>query len=141
MGVGGRGKWVMGIEAGTCWDEHWVLYGNQFDNIFHIKKIIKNNNNNKIVYKKYLCNLKSPHCICPYRMNIMYDFLYFHRMYFFFYIFKFVMKWNWCVIFSDCKSILFPTFKCHLSNLPNRSLSAFFSPYTGCFLFWWEDRT
>ena len=19
----------MGIEEGTCWDEHWVLYGNQ----------------------------------------------------------------------------------------------------------------
>ena len=30
-GWGGRGKWVMGIEEGTCWDEHWVLYGNQFD--------------------------------------------------------------------------------------------------------------
>ena len=26
-GVGGRGKWVMGIEEGTCWDEHWLLYG------------------------------------------------------------------------------------------------------------------
>ena len=29
MGVGrlGRqGKWVMGLEEGTCWDEHWVLY-------------------------------------------------------------------------------------------------------------------
>ena len=37
-GVGGRGKWVMGIEEGTCWDEHWVLYGNQFDNKFHIKE-------------------------------------------------------------------------------------------------------
>ena len=24
--------WVMGIEEGTFWDEHWVLYGNQFDN-------------------------------------------------------------------------------------------------------------
>ena len=24
-GVGGRGKWVMGIEEGTCWDENWVL--------------------------------------------------------------------------------------------------------------------
>ena len=34
--MGGRGKWVMGIEEGTCWDEHWVLYGNQFDNKFHI---------------------------------------------------------------------------------------------------------
>ena len=28
----------MGTENGTCWDEHWVLYGNQFDNKFHIKK-------------------------------------------------------------------------------------------------------
>ena len=37
-GVGERGKWVMGIEEGTSWDEHWVLYGNQFDNKFHIKK-------------------------------------------------------------------------------------------------------
>ena len=30
----------MGIEEGTFWDEHWVLYGNQFVNKFHIKKII-----------------------------------------------------------------------------------------------------
>ena len=29
----------MGIEEGTCWDEHWVLYGNQFDDKFHIKNI------------------------------------------------------------------------------------------------------
>ena len=36
MGVGGRGGWVMGIEEGTFWDEHWVLYGNQFDNKLHI---------------------------------------------------------------------------------------------------------
>ena len=28
----------MGIEEGTFWDEHWVLYGNQFDNKFHIFK-------------------------------------------------------------------------------------------------------
>ena len=28
----------MGIEEGTRWDEHWVLYGNQFDNKFHVKK-------------------------------------------------------------------------------------------------------
>ena len=40
-GVGGWGGWVMGIEEGTCWDEHWMLYGNQFDNKFHIKKIKK----------------------------------------------------------------------------------------------------
>ena len=26
-GAGERGKWVMGIEEGTCGDEHWVLYG------------------------------------------------------------------------------------------------------------------
>ena len=28
----------MGIEEGTFWDEYWVLYGNQFDNKFHILK-------------------------------------------------------------------------------------------------------
>ena len=28
----------MGTEEGTRWDEHWVLYGNQRDNRFHIKK-------------------------------------------------------------------------------------------------------
>ena len=28
----------MGIEEGTFWDEHWVLYGNQFDNKFHVLK-------------------------------------------------------------------------------------------------------
>ena len=28
----------MGIEEGTFWDEHWVLYGNQSDNKFHILK-------------------------------------------------------------------------------------------------------
>ena len=22
-----RGKWVIGIKEGICWDEHWVLYG------------------------------------------------------------------------------------------------------------------
>ena len=32
---GGGGGWVMDIEAGTFWDEYWVLYGNQFDK-FHI---------------------------------------------------------------------------------------------------------
>ena len=25
-GFGGWRIWVMGIEGGTCWDEHWVLY-------------------------------------------------------------------------------------------------------------------
>ena len=35
----------MDIEEVTFWDEHWVLYGNQFDNKFHIKikSFIKNN--------------------------------------------------------------------------------------------------
>ena len=41
MGGGEMGKWVMAIEEGTCWDEHWVLYGNQFDNKFNILQ--KNN--------------------------------------------------------------------------------------------------
>ena len=35
----GRGeKWVMGIEEGTCWDEHWVLYVSQFDSKLYLKK-------------------------------------------------------------------------------------------------------
>ena len=29
---------MMGIEEGTCWNEHWVLYGNQFDNKLYLKK-------------------------------------------------------------------------------------------------------
>ena len=28
----------MGIEEGTCWEEPWVLYGNQFEDKFHSKK-------------------------------------------------------------------------------------------------------
>ena len=31
----------MGIEEGIFCDEHWVLYGNQFDHQFHIFKKIK----------------------------------------------------------------------------------------------------
>ena len=42
----GRGKWVMGIEEGPCWDEHWVLYGNQFDNKLNFKKL------SETIYKK-----------------------------------------------------------------------------------------
>ena len=30
--IGESAHRLMGIEEGTCWDEHWVLYGNQFDN-------------------------------------------------------------------------------------------------------------
>ena len=26
MGGGRRGKWMMDIKEGTCWEEHWVLY-------------------------------------------------------------------------------------------------------------------
>ena len=33
---------MTGIEEGIFWDEHWMLYGNQFDNKFHILKKIKN---------------------------------------------------------------------------------------------------
>ena len=39
MGVGERGKWGEGIEEGTCWDEHWALYGSQLDKkLYLIKK-------------------------------------------------------------------------------------------------------
>ena len=31
-GLGEMGRWVTGMEEGTYWDEHWVLYVNQFDN-------------------------------------------------------------------------------------------------------------
>ena len=34
---------MTGIEEGTCWDERWALYGNQFDNKFHLKKNKKRN--------------------------------------------------------------------------------------------------
>ena len=44
-----RGGWVMGIEDGTFWDEHWVFYGNQFDNKLHI---LKKNNKRKKRQKK-----------------------------------------------------------------------------------------
>ena len=46
----------MGIEEGTFWDEHWVLYGNQFDSKFHI---LKNKKNKKI--KKKQKTKKKPH--------------------------------------------------------------------------------
>ena len=41
----------MGIEEGTFWDEHWVLYGNQFDNKLHILKK-KEKERNEISLKK-----------------------------------------------------------------------------------------
>ena len=51
--MGGRGGWGMGIEEGTFWDEHWVLYGNQFDNKFHILKKNKKIKINKVSFKFY----------------------------------------------------------------------------------------
>ena len=55
MRRGGRGGWVRDIEEGTFWDEHWVLYGNQFDNKFHIKKnILFPNQLNWILYPSYV---------------------------------------------------------------------------------------
>ena len=38
MGGGRDGRVGDGIEEGTFWDEHWVLYGNQFDSKLHILK-------------------------------------------------------------------------------------------------------
>ena len=38
MRGGRRGGVVMGIEEGTCWEQHLVLYGNKFDRKFYIKK-------------------------------------------------------------------------------------------------------
>ena len=38
-GVGETGKWVMGTEEGTCWDEPWLLYGSQFNNKLHLKSL------------------------------------------------------------------------------------------------------
>ena len=29
---------MMGIEEGTCWDEHWVFHGNQLDDKLKKKK-------------------------------------------------------------------------------------------------------
>ena len=34
----------MGIEEDTCWDEHWVLYGSQFDDKLFILKTNKQTN-------------------------------------------------------------------------------------------------
>ena len=35
VGLEERGKWTMGIEEDTCWDEHWVSYVSQFDNTLY----------------------------------------------------------------------------------------------------------
>ena len=36
--VGLKMAWEHHVEEGTFWDEHWVLYGNQYDNKLHILK-------------------------------------------------------------------------------------------------------
>ena len=46
----------MGIEEGTFWDEHRVLYGNQFDNKFHMLKKI----NALLCKKKKKVNIHLP---------------------------------------------------------------------------------
>ena len=41
----------MGTEEGTFWDEHWVLYGNQFDNKFYMLKNKTKQNKTNDVYR------------------------------------------------------------------------------------------
>ena len=53
----------MGIEEGTFWDEHWVLYGNQFVNKFHIKKKGSKSQNEMLVSSNFL--LESLHFSPP----------------------------------------------------------------------------
>ena len=56
----------MGIEEGTFWDEHWVLYGNQFDNKLHILKKKKS----KCRYLMYI--LKGiQKCFVPRKKNFL----------------------------------------------------------------------
>ena len=54
LGVGERGKWVMGIKEGTCWDEQWVLYVSQFDNKLYLEKhdFRRTNDLNKVKLRK-----------------------------------------------------------------------------------------
>ena len=48
----------MGIEEGTFWDEHWVLYGNQFDNKFHIFKKNKEGKEKKKIKMWYIYTME-----------------------------------------------------------------------------------
>ena len=43
--IKGVGREKMGIEEGTCWDEHWKLYVSQFDNKSYFKKRKEKNMN------------------------------------------------------------------------------------------------
>ena len=54
--MGGEREGKVGIEEGTCWDEHWVMYANQFDNKFHIKK-------NQCLLHKYLLKEYLKECL------------------------------------------------------------------------------
>ena len=54
----------MCIEEGTCWDEHWVLYGNQFDNKFHIKKINEQSRKRERQTKKQTINYREQTDAC-----------------------------------------------------------------------------
>ena len=55
---------MMGMEEGTFWDEHWVLYGNQFNNKLHIlKKKIKLKN--KDLFGPYLPKKHSHTLLLP----------------------------------------------------------------------------
>ena len=72
----------MGIEEGTCWEEHWVLYGNQLDNKFQIKEIIKKKKRRRKMKRRRLYlhykhhsaldflilsqNLLAPEALCTY---------------------------------------------------------------------------
>ena len=58
----------MGIEEGTCWDGHWVLYGSKCDNKFHILKKKKkrkkermalNGRQDQIGFKRFFQNVPS----------------------------------------------------------------------------------
>ena len=74
-GRGRRGKWVMGTEEGTCWDEYWVLYASdesqkstpktkstlntmyvsQLDNKLYLKKQKKEKRNLASKFLRDLC--------------------------------------------------------------------------------------
>ena len=58
---------MMGTEEGTCWDEHWVLYGNQLDHKFHIKKRKQSFPHHSLVV---LCKLAYPPGHLSYNLSV-----------------------------------------------------------------------
>ena len=60
-GAGERGTWVMGMEEGTCWDEHWVLYGSQFENKLYFKKKKKLST---ACFAFYVVSSNRSNCVC-----------------------------------------------------------------------------